>query len=587
MTIEIVKDIKQYSLSILTKDLIAALTVTVVLVPQGMAYSMLAGLPPIYGLYAGLVPMIVYPLFGSSRTLSVGPVALMSIILLSGTSAFAEPGSQEYIDLILLTAIISGLLQIGFSALKMGVLANFLSKPVLTGFISAAGVIIAVSQIKYLLTLDIPRSASVPEMIVEVSQSISGFNLYSLVLGVTAIAVIVLLKKIHRSIPAALIVVVLGSLVLYYFNMQQLGVPIVGELPHGLPNFYICNWNWSNFITLMPSAFIVSIMCFIGSFAIAKSAEGDDDSGLDANKELFALGLSKLVGGFFLSMPTTGSFTRSVINKEAGAQTGISSIISAILIGLTLMFFGFLFYYLPEPILAAIVITSVFSLLNLKEAKYFYKLDKADFRIFLGTFVLTLIFGIVNGIILGIAFSLLSIVRRAAVPRYAVLGELPGTGSFRDVTRYEDAVITPEVLIIRYDQDLFFGNADRFVKTVLDEVKMKGAVKWVIINGRSFRNVDSTSLGKLAQLIDRCKKQNIELVFTDLTGSVRDLFFHAGIIEKLGKGHLHLRVADAMDMINHHTHGDAAISNEYAQQTNFGSGRQSLWQRLGFKSKRK
>lgn len=580
------KELKNYSIRKLGGDLSSAVTVTILLVPQGMAYAMLAGLPPIYGLYAALIPLIVYPIFGSCQQLSIGPVALMSIIVLSGVSLFAEPGSQEYIDLVLMTALLSGIIQIGFSFLRLGVLANFLSQPVMVGFVSAAGVIIAISQIKYLLTLDLPRSASVPEMIIEVGQHISGFNGYSLLLGVAGIIVILLLKRIHKTFPGSLVVVILGSLAIYYMNLNDLGVPIVGELPSGLPSFYAGFWSWSYFVALLPTAFIVSVMCFIGSFSLAKAiAAQRDNYPIYADRELLGLGMAKLVGSFFLAMPSTGSFTRSVVNEEAGAKSGVSSILAAGFVALTLLFFGGLFYYLPEPILAAIVITSVFSLIDVKEARYFFRTDKADFRIFLGTFGLTLVLGIVNGILLGIVFSLLSIIRRAAKPNYAVLGQLPGTASFRNVGRFPEAITAPETLIMRYDQDLFFGNADKFYNTVVTEMKRKPALKYLIINARAFRNMDSTALRKVHQLVDYCIENKVRIILTELSGPMRDLFFKDGIIKKMGPENLHLSIPDAIDMIDQHEYGDAQLSNEYARQTNLGKEKRSFFSKFRIKKR--
>ncbi|MEE9372833.1 MAG: SulP family inorganic anion transporter [Saprospiraceae bacterium] len=388
-----IKDLKKYNKKLFTKDLIAGLTVAVILIPQGMAYSMLAGLPPIYGLYAALVPMIIYPFFSSSRELSVGPVALMSIIILGGVSAFAKPGTQEYIDLVLLTALLSGVLQVVFAGLKLGSLSNFLSRPVMSGFISAAGVIIAISQLKYLFSIKLPRRISIVEMISDTVSHLNEVNIISLIMGLLAIFIIVIAKKIHRAIPSALIVVIIGSVVLKALNLAEKGVPIVGDMPKGLPDFYLGFLDAQKIIMLLPTALVISLVCFVGSYSIAKSiAAKKDNYPITADKELLGLGLAKIVGSFFLAMPSTGSFTRSAINNDAGAETGLSSTIAAIFLALTIAFFGGLFYYLPEPILAAIVITSVFSLIDFKEAKNLFKIDKLDFWVLVITFFFNLVF---------------------------------------------------------------------------------------------------------------------------------------------------------------------------------------------------
>jgi SulP family sulfate permease len=554
------------------KDLVAALTVTVILVPQGMAYALLAGLPPIYGLYAGLIPLFIYPLFGTSPYLSVGPVALMSIIVLSGVSQFAPPGTDRFIDLVLLSGVLAGLIQMVFSVLKLGVLANFLSRPVMTGFISAAGVIIALSQIKYFLSLDLPNTATVPDMIKQLAEQSHNYNPTSLLLGAAGIGIILLAKRIHRAIPGALIIVALGSLAAYYFHLSERGIPILGDLPSGLPKPRFDFLNWNDVVDLFPTALVIAVVCFIGSYAIANTMapKGQEDSVL-ANKEFLGLGAAKVIGAFFLSFPSTGSFTRSAINKEAGAQTGFSSLFAGVFMTLVLLFAGSLFYFLPEPILAAIVITSVFSLIDVKGAKYLYSVDRSDFWIFMATFGLTLILGIVNGLLIGIGLSLLGIIIRASRPHYAITGRLPGTNAYRNISRFPEAKEEENTLIIRYDQDLFFANASHFYQTCLKEIRERPGVRHLIVNGRSFKNLDSSALFKMGQLIDELEKMKIELYFTDLQGSVRDLFSSHGFFDKVGKDHIYLSVPDAMDFINTSTDDTTKLGNEYAQQTNIDS----------------
>ena len=561
--IPIINDLRTYSIQKFGSDLLAGITVAIVLVPQGMAYSLLAGLSPIYGLYAALIPMIIYPMFSSSKELSVGPVALMSIIVLSAVSLFAEPGTQQYLDIVLLVALLSGLFQLMFAVFRLGVFANFISKPVMSGFISAAGVIIAISQIKYLFSLDIPRSSSVLVMLKDSLLNIPHLNLYSVLLGVGGIIVLRVLSAIHKSIPGAIIIAAIGSIVLYFAGLHHEGVPIVGELPAGLPSFYAGFMQWENVINLLPSAFIISVICFIGSYSIAKTiAIQNRNYPLFANKELLGLGLAKVVGSFFLAMPSTGSFTRSAINHQAGAKTGMSSIFGAAVIGLTLVFFSKLFHYLPEPILAAIVITSVFSLIDYKEAIRLFRLDKYDFWILFLTFVLTLVLGIVNGILLGIALSLLAIVQKSSKPHYAILGRLPGTSSFRNINRYAEAEELTKTLIIRYDEDLFFGNADHFYNTMVTEIKKAGVIQTFILKAASFNHLDSTSMDKIKQLIQYCKDHNIRMILTNINGPMRDLFKKNSIYKTLGPENFHLNVSDAcLDV-------DNQLSIKYAAQTN-------------------
>jgi sugar phosphate isomerase/epimerase len=347
------KAIREYQLATVRHDLTAGLTVAILLIPQGMAYAMLAGLPPIYGLYAGFIPLLIYPFFGSSPQLSVGPVAVVSIIVLSGLSGFADPGSEEFIRLAILTAFIAGMIQVILAIFKMGFLTNFLSEPVIAGFTMAAAIIIGLSQMKYILGLSIPRSTSVLETISQLSAHVSQTNILSLVLGAGSLALILLIKKLRKSLPGALLVIIAGTLMVYYFGWYDSGLEIVGTVPEGLPRLDMSFFAPGDIIKVIPLAIIICIISFIESLSISKTIAGKKEGqSIDANKELMGLGLSKVVGSFFLGYPSTGSFTRSAVNNEAGAVTGMSSIFAAAVVGLTLIIFTPLFFYMPKPALA-------------------------------------------------------------------------------------------------------------------------------------------------------------------------------------------------------------------------------------------
>lgn len=546
LNLPLVQEMKSYSWDSFRGDFVAALTVAVVLVPQGMAYALLAGLPPVYGLYAGLVPLFVYPWFASSKTLSIGPVALMSILLLSSLTIYAEPGSDKYISLVLLTGLMAGIFQLVFGVLQLGFISNFLSRPVMTGFVSAAGVIIAVSQIKYFFTLDVPRSSSIVQMLWDDAMAYSSANSSSFILGTASVILILALKKWSKRIPRYLVAVILGTVVLYLLNLDQKGVPIVGELQAGLPALTTQFLVFNDVLSMIPIAFLIAVICFIGSYSIAETMESSTPGSVSADQELISLGLSKIVGSFFLAFPATGSFTRSVVNEEAGAVSGMAGIYTGIFIALTLLLAGPLFYYLPEPVLAAIVITSVFSLIKYSEAKRLWNLDRRDFWVFLVTFISTLVLGIVNGVVAGIVLSLLSIIHRSSRPHFAELGRLPGTHSFRNIRRYPQAEVSNTHLILRYDQDLFFGNGAHFYKSLIKELERRSEVDHMVLHLGAIHHMDSTALQRVWDLIGYCEFEDIELIFTNLSGPIRDKFEKAGIYQKLGEGHFHLNVAQAV-----------------------------------------
>ncbi len=546
---KILASLRSYDQQRLKCDLLAGLTVAIIVIPQGMAYSLLAGLNPIYGLYTALISMTIYPMFASSREMSVGPVALMSIVVLSSISAFAEPGSTEYLNLVLLVTLISGLLQVIYSVLNAGMLTKFLSFPVMSGFISAAGVIIAISQIKYLLSLDIPRCSTVPEMIVTVFSNLSATNFYSLIIGLSGLLIIMGLKKISNKIPNAIIAVILGSLVLYLFNLQKYGVPIVGELPQGLPTLYFEFINLEHFFELIPAAFVISIICFIGSFSIAKSIAEEKSYNILPNKELLGLGMAKIVGSFFLSFPSTGSFTRSAINEQAGAKTKMSSLFGAIFLGLTLLFLSSWFYYLPEPILAAIVISSVFSLINYTHALKLMRTDRKDFVVLVSTFFLTLILGIQNGVIAGIIISFVMLIRNASKSHYIVMGDVEGKGDYRDIRRFKNAETRPDTLIYRYDNNLFFANSEHFYQSIIDELDKSPNYKFLVLNMSSITNIDSTGILYLRKLHKELSKKKVDIKTVNIKGKVRDIFDKNNLFELYPLESNFVNISSAVDSI--------------------------------------
>ncbi|MEO1654930.1 MAG: SulP family inorganic anion transporter, partial [Bacteroidota bacterium] len=395
-------------------DFLAGLTVAVVLVPQGMAYALLAGLPPIYGLYASIFPLFLYAFSGTSPQLSVGPTALVSLLLLSQLSLIAEPGSPEYLDLAFKTAVVTGLLQIILGVSRMGFLSNFLSSPVMSGFTSAAACIIALSQFKYLMGVEFAQGGAVREIILGLWVHLGEINLYSLGLGLGGILLIWALRKANPSIPGALITVVLGIGFVYYFALQDWAqVIIIRDVPEGLPSFMLLDLNLGDYYRVLPLSITLCFVSFIESLAIAKSIEHQTKNhDVNPSQELLALGLTKIGGVFFQSFPTTGSFSRSAINYSSGAISPISSMITALLIALTLAYFTPYFYYLPKALLASIVIISVLGLINWKEAEQIWKSDQLDFLVLVCTFICTLFLGIQEGIGLGIGLSFFMVLYR-------------------------------------------------------------------------------------------------------------------------------------------------------------------------------
>lgn len=548
----------------LSGDLLAALTVSVMIIPQGMAYAVLAGLPAIYGLYTAFVPLLIYPLLGTSKQLSVGPVALVSIIVLGGVSAWAEPGTERYIELALLTSLIAGLVQVIFSAFRLGFLVNFLSKPVIMAFTSAAAVIIILSQLKYIFGIDAPRGSTAISLTQGLLSTIQGIHWPSVILGAIAIAGILLLKRVHKKIPGSLLAIVLGTLAIVYWQWDD--IAIVGAVPQGLPQPTVSFLNLSDVALVFPLALIICLISFIESLAIAQNLAQKHNYSIDANRELSGLGWAKVIGSFFLAFPNTGSFGRSAINDEAGARSGLASIFAAIIIAIILLFFTDLFYFLPQPVLAAVVIAAVLKLISIKYPQKIYTLDKKDFYVYVSTFLLTLLLGVQVGVLIGILFSILFLSYQSSRPHYAILGLLEGTDSYRSIERFPNALQSPNELIFRFDSDINFSNASYLEKTLAQEINKRPHLSYVIFNAASISNMDSTGVEAFIRIMDKLDEKNIQLLLTDVHGPIRDLFQRTGIMARIGYDHNYLNVADAV--AGHNARDEASqLSRKYARQS--------------------
>ena len=552
---------------ILRRDLIAALTVAVMLIPQGIAYAVLSGLPAIYGLYAALIPTLIYPLLGSSPFLSVGPVALISIILFAGLSVLAEPGSQLYIELAIMTALAAGIIQCIFSLFKLGFLARFISQPVMAGFTSAAAIIIIVSQLSSLFGLQIPRSSTMLETVRQLCMYAQSIDPLSLSMGLLGILLILGLKHVRRSLPGALFAVVLGTVATWLLLRSGHSVAILAEVPSGLPAFKLGFLSWSHFVRVLPLALIISLISFIESIAIAKSlAPQNVRTTIDPDKELLGLGMSKIVGAFFQAFPTTGSFSRSAVNEASGARTGWSSIFCGLIIALTLLFGTHLLYYLPRPILAAVVIASVVGLIKPAYFKHIYHLDRRDFTVFLTTFLLTLLLGIQLGVLAGMVLSIFLVLRQTAKPHYAVLGLLPGTNSYRNIARFPEAEVHEDLMTFRYDADIYFGNSEHFINTILDKLNDAPKIKTIILKASSIGHIDSTGIDTFEVLLSELKQRGIKLVLTNIRGPVRDILNHAGLMDAIGAENNYLNIHDALAHLDEGHQGK--VSQNYAAQKN-------------------
>jgi SulP family sulfate permease len=553
-------------------DLSAGLTVGVMLVPQGMAYAMLAGLAPIHGLYAVTLPLLIYAIFASSRHLAVGPVAMVSLLTAAGIGALAPASPQEYLLYAVTLAFLVGLIQFGMGALRLGFLVNFLSHPVISGFTSAAAIIIGLSQFKHLLRVELPNTENVLEMIAAVAANIGQTHLPTLAIGLAGILLITQGKKIHRAMPSALIAVVLGIVTVWSLGLAGRGIRIVGEAPGGLPGWSSPTFDLGVWSSLLPAALTISLVGFMESFAVAKAMQAKHKNyQVKANQEFKALGLANLGAAFVQAYPVTGGFSRTAVNEQAGARTSMASIFSAGLIILTLLFLTPLFYYLPNAILAAVVLVAVAGLVDIRTPRHLWREDKSDFWMLLATFAVTLTLGIETGIGAGVALSLAMVIYRSTRPHIAVLGRVPNSDFYRNLSRFDNLEEREDIAIVRLDGPLYFANLV-YIKDKLDEiVAAKGSpLKLFIINADSINHVDSSALLALKDWIDEFQDRDIAVFFTGLIGPVRDTFARSGMTEFLGADKFFLSNQQAVDAFDRRRARQAPNDplQAYALQTN-------------------
>jgi len=562
--IPILEWLPQYNTSLFKGDVLAGITVGIILIPQGIAYALIAGLPPIYGLYCALVPQVMYVIFGSSRQVAIGPVAMDSLIVATGVSTLALAGSDSYISIAILLALMVGTIQFIMGVFRLGFIVNFLSKPVITGFSSAIALIIGCNQFRNLLGVDFIQSDQIQYVIEDVLLQITNYNFHTTIIGFFSVAIIVIFRKINIRIPNALIVVVLGILIMKYFGKSFNDVSIIKEIPSGLPSFGIPDVDLDQIRELLPIAFTLVMVGYLETISIGKSLEAKQDEYLvRPNQELIALGLSNIVGSLFKAYPSTSSFSRSAINQESGAKTGMAALISVLMVILTLLFLTPLFYYLPKTVLAAIIIVAVFGLVNFKEAIFLWRANHLDFWLLLATFLATLLLGIEFGIIVGVGLSLIVLIFRTSRPYVAELGKVPNSNFYRNKNRFEEVIIESDILIFRFDAQLFYANSSYFRAKLAKMVHKKGtALKLIVLDAESVNRVDSTGVEMLKERIKYYQKKGITFFFVGVKGPVRDDLFRSGILSIIEINHFFMRVNDA---VKFYKTGDRKEQEKYAK----------------------
>ena len=529
--------LKTYQSQFIAGDITAGLIVTVMLIPQSLAYAMLAGLPPEIGLYASLLPMVAYALFGSSMTLAVGPVAVSSLMTASALIPLASQGSAEYVSLSILLALLSGVMLLAAGFLRLGFLAWFLSHPVISGFISGSAILIAIGQLKYLLGLQF-SSSGVVSALNNLGQHLHETNTTTAFLGLSAVVFLLfarnylgpLLKQIGISAKSSdlitklapmAVVIVSTALVAIYGLDQTDKVSIVGRVPGGLPSIGLPSIQWEQIHTLWLPALLISLVGFVESVSVGQSLALKRGQRIDPNRELVGIGAANIASALSGGFPVTGGFARSVVNFSAGAQTPAAGIVSAVLMAIVIAGLTDWFYYLPQAVLSATIIVAVIGLIDTHTLKEAWHYDKADAIALLLTFTGVIVFGVEEGIVIGVAMSLAVLVWRSSHPHMALVGRVPGTEHFRNVERHQ-VEIFPGLIALRIDESIYFANSQLIAEKIESLLSEHPATNCVLLILSAVNQLDTTALGMLTELEKTLAARNITLQFAEIKGPVQD-----------------------------------------------------------------
>lgn len=520
-------------------DVVAGITVALVAIPQALAYAQLAGLPPYYGLYAALLPTVVGALFGSSAQVSTGPVALTSLLTAASIAPLAASGSAQYVQYAIAVALLSGLFQVAFGVLRLGVLMNLLSHPVLMGFVNAAAILIGLSQLASLLGLPAPATGHVLTDAWQTLTSMDGSHVPSLAFSASAIGILLAFRRFAPRWPGVLVTVAVLTAASYWLDYAGLGGRIVGDFPHGLPVFALPKLQWDAFVELLPAAFAIAVISFMEAMSSAKIAAVKTASKWDENQELIGQGLAKIGAAFSQTMPVSGSFSRSALNLAANAATGMSSLISALCVLLALLFLTPLLKHLPLPVLAAIIVMALWNLLNLRALRNAWRASADDAIAAALTFGATIVFApqIQNGIFTGILASLALFVYRRMWPRLVIV-EPESAELARELPQWAPQQLHGVVGVVRFDASLVFVNVSYFEDAVLELEQRHPRLRYVIVSALAINSLDASGVETLSTLVDGLGKRGITLIFSGVKPQVHAVLERTGLIERIGVSNL-------------------------------------------------
>lgn len=538
---------REYHRGFFASDLLAALIVTIMLIPQSLAYALLAGLPAEMGLYASILPLIAYALLGTSRTLSVGPVAVASLMTATAVGSIAQAGTIDYATAAVAMAMISGLMLLLMGVLRFGFLANFLSHPVVSGFITASGIIIGLSQLRHILGIK-AHGDNLPELVFSLGSDLAAFNPVTLVTGVAAMTFLFwarnglkpVLQRLGLSAGAAgmlakagpVVVILTTTLASYLGDFTERGVALVGKVPSGLPAFSMPSFDMQLWSELVVAALLVSVIGFVESVSVGKTLAAKRRQRIDPNQELLALGAANVASAVSHGFPVTGGFSRSIVNFDAGAQTPAASILAAGGIGLAALFLTPVLFFLPKATLAATIIVAVTSLLDVDVIRRAWHYSRSDFIAVVTTITATLLLGVELGVLAGIVSSIALHLYKTTRPHIAVIGAVAGTEHFRNVQRHN--VITHTNLVsIRVDESLYFANASYLEDYIYQLIAEIDGLEHVILQCTAVNEIDLSALEALEAIDHRLREQGLTLSLSEVKGPVMDALLKSDFLSHL------------------------------------------------------
>lgn len=559
---------RRYKGETFVNDGIAAVIVTIMLIPQSLAYALLAGLPPQVGLYASILPLVAYAIFGTSRAMAVGPVAVISLMTAVSAGKIAAQGSPEYIAVALLLALISGIMLLAMGLFRLGFIANFLSHPVISGFITASGILIAVSQLKHILGIQ-ASGHNLIEMVQALLSNLSQTNGPTVIIGVISTVFLFWVRGNLKPLLAKLgvserlstigtkigpvIAVVVAIVAVASLELANQGVKIVGDIPKGLPALSVPEFDLGLWRSLLASSLIIAVIGFVESISVAQTLAAKRRQRIDPDQELIGLGAANIAGAFSGGYPVTGGFARSAVNFDAGAETPAAGAMTAIGIALATLFLTPLLYFLPIATLAATIIVAVLSLVNIADIREAWTYSKADFAAMMATIVLTLTVGVEAGVLSGVVLSIALFLFRSSRPHFAVVGQVRDSEHFRNIARH-DVITNPRVLTLRIDESLYFANARYMEDAVYDLIFDKPKIEHVILMCSAVNDIDLSALESLEAINERLKTASIKFHLSEVKGPVMDRLEKSHLLDHL-TGKVHLSQLDAIQATSGTSHG--------------------------------